>query len=156
MLEAKQRVFHDVKSGKVSITNVEHFAAHADAILNGIKSLYMPTDEVLKEPEDIQKSSPRIYGTLEVHKIARSFSTAGVCKLEFFKTAVDEQPFHVQYYKKDRDPDVCGHAELPLCYNSDQTCAECYGIYAKDQEWLECNLCDQWFHEECFFPLGYF
>ena len=152
----KQRVFHDVKSGKVSITNVEHFAAHADAILNGIKSLYMPTDEVLKEPEDIQKSSPRIYGTLEVHKIARSFSTAGVCKLEFFKTTVDEQPFHVQYYKKDGDPDACGHAELSLCDNPDQTCAECYSIYAKDQEWLECNLRDQWFHEECFFPLGYF
>ena len=121
----------------VSITNVEHFAVHADAILNGIKSLYMPTDEVLEEPEDIQNSSPRIYCTLEVHKIARSFSTAGVCKLEFFKTAVDEQPFLVQYYKKDRDPDVSGHAELPLCYNSDQTCAKCYGIYAKDQEWLE-------------------
>ena len=109
------RVFRDVKSGKVSIKNDEHFAAHADAILNGIKSLYISIDEVLKEPEDIEKSSPRIDGTLEVHKIARSFSTDGVCKLEFFKTAVDEQPLHVQYCKKDRDPDVCGHAELPLC-----------------------------------------
>ena len=152
----KHRVFRDVKSGKVSITNAEHFAAHADAILNGIKSLYMPIDEVLEEPEDIEKSSPRIDGTLEVHKIARSFSTDGVCKLEFFKTAVDEQPFHVQHCKKDRDPDVCGHAELPLCYNPDQTCAECHGIYAKNKEWLECNLCDQWFHEEYFFPLGFF
>ena len=70
----KHRVFRDVKSGKVSITNAEHFAAHAGAILNGIKSLYMPIDEVLEEPEDIEKSSPRIDGTLEVHKIARSFS----------------------------------------------------------------------------------
>ena len=58
----KQRVFRDVKSGKVSITNAEHFAAHAGAILNGIKSLYMPIDEVLEEPEDIEKSSPRIDG----------------------------------------------------------------------------------------------
>ena len=32
----KYRVFRDVKSGKVSITNVEHFTAHSDAILNGI------------------------------------------------------------------------------------------------------------------------
>ena len=31
------RVFRDVKSGKVSITKSEHFAAHADSILNGIK-----------------------------------------------------------------------------------------------------------------------
>ena len=96
----KQRVFRDVKSGKVSITNAEHFAAHADAILNGIKSLYMPIDEVLEEPEDIEKSSPRIDGTLEVHKIARSFSTDGVCKLEFFQGALDEQPFHVQCYRR--------------------------------------------------------
>ena len=111
----------------------------------------MPIDEVLGELKDIEKSSPRIDGTLEVHKIARSFSTDGVCKLEFFKTTVDEQPFHVQYYKKDGNPDVCGHTELPLCYNPDQTCAECHSIYAKGQDWLECNLCDQWFHEECFF-----
>ena len=147
----KHRIFRDVKLGKVSITNAEHFAAHADAILNGIKSLYMPIVEVLEEPEDIEKSSPRIDGTLQVYKIARSFSTDGVCKLEFFKTVVDEQPFHVPYYKKDGDPDVCGQARLSLCYNLDQTCAEYHGIYAKDQEWLERSLCEQWFHEECFF-----
>ena len=108
----KHRIFRDVKMGKVFIANAEHLAAHADAILNGIKSLYMPIDEVLEEPEDIEKSSPRIDGTLKAHKIARSFSTDGVCKLEFFKTVADEQPFHVPYYKKDGDPDVCGHAEL--------------------------------------------
>ena len=65
----KHRVFRDVKSGKVSIKNAEHFAAHADAILNGIKSLYISIDEVLKEPEDIEKSSPRIDGTLESIKL---------------------------------------------------------------------------------------
>ena len=37
-----------------------------------------------------------------------------------------------------------------LYYNPDQMCAECHGIYAKDQGWLEWNLRDQWFHEECF------
>ena len=58
----KQRVFRDVKSGKVSITNAGHFSAHTDVILNRIKSLYMRTDEVLEEPEDIEKSSPRIDG----------------------------------------------------------------------------------------------
>ena len=88
----------------------------------------MSVDKVLEEPEDIEKSSPRVDGTLEVHKIARCFSTDDVCKLEFFKRAVDEQ-----YYKKDGYPDVCGHAELTLCYNPDQTCAECHGIHAKDR-----------------------
>ena len=108
----KDRVFRDVKSGKVAIKNAEHFAEYAD---------YMPIDEVLEEPEDIDTSSPKINGTLEAHKICRSFSVDGVCKMEFFYTAADEQPFHVQYYKKDGDPDVCGHAELPLSYNPDQT-----------------------------------
>ena len=56
----------------------------------------------------------KINGTLEVHKICRSILVDGVCKMEFFYTAVDEKPFHVQYYKKDGDLDVCGHAELPL------------------------------------------
>ena len=59
------------------------------------------TCQLTGKPEDIDKSSPRIDGTLEVYKIARSFSTDGVCKLEFFKTAVDKQPFHLQYYQKD-------------------------------------------------------
>ena len=45
----KSRVFRDVISGKVSVTNSEHFAAQADAILNGIKLLYMSIDEVLEE-----------------------------------------------------------------------------------------------------------
>ena len=111
----------------------------------------MPIDEVLEEPEDIDTSSPKINGTLEAHKICRSSSVDGVCKMEFFYTAADEQPFHVQYYKKDGDSDVCGHAELPLSNNPDQTCAEYHGIYVVYEEWLECNLCDQWFHEECFF-----
>ena len=45
----KNQVFRDVISGKVSVTNAEHFAAHAHAILNGIKSLSMSIDEVLKD-----------------------------------------------------------------------------------------------------------
>lgn len=52
-----------------------------------------------------------------------------VPKLEFFKRAVDEEPFRVKCYKKDDDPDVCGHAELPLCCNAGQTCDECHRIF---------------------------
>ena len=107
----KHQIFRAVKSGKVSITNAEYFAAHANAIVNGTKSLYIPIDEVLEQPEDIEKSCPRIDGALEVQKIACFFSTNDVCKLEFLKRALDEQPFHVQYCKKHEDPDVCGHAE---------------------------------------------
>ena len=54
-----------------------------------------------------------------------------VPKMEFFKRAVDEEPFHVKYYKKDENPDLCGHVELPLCYNPGQTCAGCHGIFCQ-------------------------
>ena len=57
-----------------------------------------------------------------------------VPKLEFFKRAVDEEPFRVKYYKKDDDPDVCGHAELPLCCNAGQTCDECHRIFCQGSE----------------------
>ena len=110
----------------------------------------MPIEEVFEEPENII-SSPQIPETLEVHKIACSFTNDGVCKLEFFHTPADSTPFHEQWYKNEGDTDVCGHDELPLAVKPDQTCAHCHGIYIQDPEWMECNLCDQWFHEECFF-----
>ena len=106
--------------------------------------------EVLKEPQNII-SSPQIPGTFEVHKIVCSFTNDGVCKLEFFRTAADSTPLHEQWYKKQGDAYICGHDELPLAFNPDQTCAHCHRIYVQDQEWMECNLCNQWFHEECFF-----
>ena len=94
----KHRVFRDVKSGKVSIRNTEHFAVYAGSILNGITSFYMPVEEVLGEPENTN-GSPRTPGTLEIHKIPRTFSMDSICKIEFCYTAVDEKPFHEQWYK---------------------------------------------------------
>ena len=80
----------------------------------------MPIEEVLKEPENIISLS-QIPGTLEVHKIARSFTNNDVCKLEFFCTAADSTYFQKQWYKKEDDGDVCGHNELPLAFNLYQT-----------------------------------
>ena len=145
----KHRVFLDVRSEKVNISSAKHFASYADGILTGIKSLYMAESDVLNEPADIE-SAPKIRGTLQVHKITHTFNEDGVCKLDFYNTAADELPFHTQWYRKEGDPDVCGHAELPLIFDPTMTCAECKGKYQLDEEWLECELCDQWFHEQCF------
>ena len=112
----KHRVFCDVQSEKVSIKNVEHFTFHADSILNGIRSLYMPL--VLTEPESASKVL-KILGTFEVHMIRRTFNSDGVCKLEFYHTAADQLPFHEQWYTKDSNPEVCGHPELPLSFDPD-------------------------------------
>ena len=65
-------------------------------MLNVITSFYMPVEEVLEEPENIN-ISPRIPGTLEVHKIACTFSMDGICKMDFYCTAADEKPFHEQW-----------------------------------------------------------
>ena len=116
----KHRVFRDVKSSKVIIKNAKHFSTYAGSILKGITYLYMPIEEVLKGPENII-SLPQIPGTLEVHKIARSFTNDGVCKLKFFCTAADSTSFQKQWYEKEDDADVCGHNELPLAFNLYQT-----------------------------------
>ena len=79
-------------------------------------------------------SSLRIPGALEVYKIARTLLMDSICQMEIYYTAVDKKPLQEQWHKKDGDPDVCGHAELPLSYNPHLTCAECNGTYAADQE----------------------
>ena len=84
----------------------------------------MPVEEVLEEPENI-KSLPRVPGTLEIQKLFPLFQ-----QMVF----VDEKTFHEQKYNKDGYPDICGHAERPLSYSPDLTCAECNGTYAADQE----------------------
>ena len=107
----KHPVFRDVKSGKVSIKNAEHFAVYAGSILNGITSFYMPVEDVSGRARNVN-SSPIIPGTLEFHKIARLFSTDGICKMEFYYTVVDQKPFDEHWYRTDGDPDVCSHTEL--------------------------------------------
>ena len=86
----KHRVFRDVKSGKVSIKNVKYFTVFAGSILEDITSLYMLIEEVLEEPENIDRSAS-IRATLEIHKIARTFATDGICKMEFHQITLDEK-----------------------------------------------------------------
>ena len=145
----KHRVFRDVKSGKVTICDAKHFAEYADSILNGITPLYMPLEDVLPEPTNIA-DAPKMSGTLGVHMVERSFNLNGVCKLEFLQTA-DDSPFHEQWYRRDDDPEVCGHNELPLSLDSNVLCPCCLQKYKENEEWLECRICDQWFHDECFY-----
>ena len=52
----KNKVFQHVRSGEVKIVNAEGFAKYADEI-KGIKSLYMPEPEIVKEPKDVTRAS---------------------------------------------------------------------------------------------------
>lgn len=76
--------------------NLKHFAVYAGSVLNYITTLYIPIEKVLEEPENMDNSSITP-GTLDVDKIARTFSTDGVCKMEFYYTTVDEKLFHEQW-----------------------------------------------------------
>ena len=97
----------------------------------------------MAEPQDIE-TSPKITRTLKVLKVLRTYNE------DFFYELGDEtEPFHIQWYKED-DPEVCGLDQLPLSYEIDQTCSYCKERYKGNEEWRECKLCNQWFHEACF------
>ena len=54
------------------------------------------------------------------------------------------------WFREDGDPDVCGHAALPLSYDPNTPCGQCRGKCKIGEVWLECPLCDQCFFRKCF------
>ena len=79
-----------MKSEKVTIADAKHFASYADSILNGIKSLYMPSEEVLIEPASVE-NAPKQAGTLEVHKVRRRFNRMVYASWNFI---IPQQTYH--------------------------------------------------------------
>ena len=106
----------------------------------------MTATGIMAEPQDIE-TSPKIPRTLKVHKVFRTYKEDNFCKMEFHELAGETGPFHIQWYRKEDDLKVCGHNQLPLSYETDQTFGYCKERYKGNEEWLKCKLCDQWFHE---------
>ena len=86
-------------SGKFVIDTSKPFAGRADKVVKGITSLYLPAEDVLIEPDDID-ASPRIKHTLQIHMIKRFFDAQNVPYLQFFKMATDEKLFFRQFYEE--------------------------------------------------------
>ena len=84
----------------------------------------------------------KCHQTLKVHKVLRTCNEDNVCKMEFYELAGEKDPFHIQWYRKEGDPEVCGLNQLPLSYEIDQTCGCCKERYKGYEEWLKCKLCD--------------
>ena len=63
--------------------------------------------------------------------------------MKFFQLADETDPFHIQWYRIECDPEVCGHNQLPLSYDIDQTWGYCKERYKGNEGCLECKLCDQ-------------
>ena len=85
----KSKVYRDVKSGKVLIEDAKSFAEYADITIRNIKSLYLPLDDILLEPSEIDLA-PKIKLTLEVHCVRREFTIDGIAKLKFLKMALEK------------------------------------------------------------------
>ena len=110
-------------------------------------TVYLPKSDEIVEPESIHqaRSMPE---TLSIHKFVRQINDRGDCGREFFKTAVDQEDSHTQWYKKASDV-VCRHEKFN---KSNSECSMCGEWYTEDgSEWLQCPICEHWFHETCFY-----
>ena len=67
----------------------------------------------------------KIPRTLKAHEVLRTYNEDNVCKMEFYKLSDKTDPFQIQWYRKAGNPEVCGHNQLPLSFESDQTCHYC-------------------------------
>ena len=143
----KNVMFLDVKSGKCTITSPEEFAEFANKRLESITTLYLPRCELFVEPSEVSKA-PKIAQTLQVHKVVRHFSKNRIVYLKFYYLTSDEKPFFTQYYRKECDPEVCGHDGLD---GADENCCGKCGEAENGLNWLCCPLCRMWFHEDCFY-----
>ena len=70
--------------------------------------------------------------------------------MDCYELADKTDPFHIQWYSKESDPEVCGCNQLLLSCEIDQTCGYFKERYTGNEELLECKLCNQWFYEACF------
>lgn len=137
----KNKVFRKVLSRDLVIDSASQFASVANDITN-VESLYLGSENVLDEPEDIDSVSA-IPETLKTHKVVRKKSRNGVFYNEFFYLSVDSEPHFTQWYGDD-----CRHEGT---FQDDNTCAQCSRKYHIEEDWLKCPLCNMWFHEQCFF-----
>ena len=138
-----------VKSGFVTIDSPFEFHQAIVKFVTWIKSVYLPDTDVLNEPENIEQESKKIPETLKVHHVER-FEVKGVYGLKIFYLAEDEQPFYTQWYSNGKDVVICGHEIADV---DDNHCALCLEEYQqRKEEWIQCpGLCQQWYHEQCFF-----
>ena len=84
------------------LKNVEEFSNYANTVVNGITSVYLPQNNVLTEPDDIEEA-PKIPETLSIHIVVRGFNEDGICYFKFYFLSKDREPFSKQYYRKEDD-----------------------------------------------------
>ena len=143
----KNVIFRKVKSGHIVVHTPKEFSEAAIKFVPSIITVYLPRSNEIVESESIHQA-PSIPETLSIHKSVRQINDRGDCSIEFFEAAVDQEAFHTQWYNKAGDV-VCGHEKSDKSNNECSTLGE---RYTEDgSEWLQCPICEQWFHETCFY-----
>ena len=120
------------------INGAKDFAEYANKKINGTFCFYSTENRIMAELQDIEPS-PKISRTLKVHKVLRTYNEDNVCKMEFYELADEIDSFHIQWYPKEGDPEVCWHNQLSLSYEIDQMCGYCKERYKGNEEWLGCD-----------------
>ena len=122
----KNTVYRRVMSGDIVINHAKEFATFANDITK-VESLYLLSDEVMKEPEEV-KNAKKIPNTLQIHKVVREKSNQGVFCNKFFFLSSDKDPLYTQWY---------GEAYGHEVKNQDEnTC--CLAKYKINENWLKC------------------
>ena len=137
----KNVICRKVKSGQIVVHTPKEFSDAAMKFVPSIITVYLPKSDEIVEPESIHQA-PSIPETLLIHKFVRQISDRGGCSIEFFKTTVD------QWYRRASNV-ACGHEKFN---KGDSECSTCGEWCIEDgSEWLQCPICEQWFHETCFY-----
>ena len=116
----KNILFRKVNSGQIVVHTPKEFSDAAMKFVSSIITVYLPKSDEIVEPESIHQA-PSIPETLLIHKFVRQINDRGDCSIEFFKMVVDQEPFHVQWYKKASNV-VCGQEKTS---KGDSKCSTC-------------------------------
>ena len=92
----KNIIFQKANSGHIVVHTPKEFPDAAMKFVSSIITVYLPKSDEIVEPESIHQA-PSIPETLLIHKFVRQINGRGDCSIEFFKTAVDQEAFHIQW-----------------------------------------------------------
>ena len=79
------------------MTHQKQFAEYTKKVEKGIASLYLPAQDVLIQPGDTEVS-PKIKNILQIQMTKRFFDEQNFSCFQFFKIAIEERPFFIQFY----------------------------------------------------------
>ena len=134
----KNKVFQEVKSGRIVVDSSKDFAINASRLIQSSTTLYHPKD-IFEEPT-CTENVPYIRGTLDVQKVKRKRNDQGVIFLELYCLSFDEKPFYTHFYRKSSDPIICGHDSYE---GNPDRCPHCLNGYHVGEEWMEYLVCEQ-------------